>query len=59
MKIKIIFLKIIAFFFFLIGLYYLNMFAFRSEFPAITVITFIGSVIGLIFFPYNKFFKIK
>jgi hypothetical protein len=56
---KLLILKVIAFLFLLIGLYYANMYAFRSDFPAITVITFIGSVILLVFFPYNKFFKIK
>lgn len=56
---RILILKIMGFLFFLIGLYYVNMFAFRSEFPTITVATFIGSVVAIIFFPYNKFFKIK
>jgi len=32
---------------------------FRSSFPLLWFVTFIGSVIGLIYFPYNKFFKIK
>lgn len=56
---RVLILKIIAFLLMLILMYYGNIFAFRSEFPVITVATFIGSVVIIIFFPYNKFFKIK
>lgn len=51
--------KIIIFIILLVLLIIINQFAFRSEFPLLWFITFIGSVIGLIYFPYNKFFKNK
>jgi hypothetical protein len=37
----------------------INQCAFRSEIPSLTIITLIGSVVVLIYFPYNKFFNNK
>jgi hypothetical protein len=51
--------RIILFIILLIFLFIINMTVFRSSFPLLWFVTFIGSVIGLIYFPYNKFFKIK
>ena len=35
----------------------LNMYVFRSSLPIFWFLTLIGSVLILIIFPYNKFFK--
>lgn len=56
---KILFLKIILFMITLIVIFIINMVAFRSDYPLSWFITFIGSVILMIYFPYIKFFKIK
>jgi hypothetical protein len=37
----------------------INMYVFRSDFPKFTIITLLGSVIGLLYFPYKTFFNIK
>jgi positive regulator of sigma E activity len=37
----------------------INQLVFRSEIPSLTIITLIGSVVVLIYFPYNKFFNNK
>lgn len=49
--------KIFLFTLILISVIILNMIAFRSDLPKLWFITLIGSVIVLIFFPYNKFFN--
>jgi len=36
-----------------------NLYVFRSDFPKLAIITILGSVIGLIYFPYKTFFNIK
>lgn len=43
----------------IITLVVINMYVFRSDFPKFTIITLLGSVIGLIYFPYKTFFNIK
>lgn len=50
-------LRALAFILILVALVYINMWVFRSFMPMAWFITFIGSVIGLILFPYKKFFK--
>jgi hypothetical protein len=35
------------------------MYIFRSDYPYLSFITLIGSVIGLLFIPYNKLFKLN
>jgi lipid-A-disaccharide synthase-like uncharacterized protein len=52
-------IKIIIFIVFLIILTIINISVFRSDVPLLWFITFIGSVIGLIYFPYKRMFKIK
>lgn len=49
--------KALVFVLILIALAVVNMYAFRSDFPKLWFITLIGSVIGLLLFPYEKFFK--
>lgn len=49
--------KAIAFLVVLIFLLLANLEVFRSDLPYLAFITIIGSVIFLIYFPYNKFFK--
>lgn len=56
---KILITKIILFIIFLIMLIIGNMYVFRSDYPMLSLITSIGSVIGLIFIPYNKLFKLN
>lgn len=56
---KSLLVKIILFKLFLIMLIIGNMYIFRSDYPQLSFITIIGSVIGLIFIPYNKLFKIN
>jgi hypothetical protein len=43
----------------IIAIVIVNMYVFRSELPILWLITLIGSVIGLIFFPYKTFFNNK
>ncbi len=40
-------------------LFYMNLYFFRCLIPKLWVVTLIGSVIILIKFPYEKFFKYK
>lgn len=56
---KIFLIKIILFILFLITLIIGNMYIFRSDYPVLSFITSIGSVLGLIFIPYNKLFKLN
>lgn len=56
---KVLFTKITLFIVFLIILIIGNMYIFRSDYPQLSFITIIGSLIGLIFIPYNKLFKIN
>jgi hypothetical protein len=56
---RTLFVKIILFIIMLIALFIINMIAFRSDYPLSWLITFIWSVIFVIYFPYIKFFKIK
>jgi uncharacterized integral membrane protein len=43
----------------IIGQIEVNLFAFRSQYPILAAITFAGSVIIMLFFPYNRFFRIN
>lgn len=52
-------LKVLAFIILLVVMFYINLQVFRSEMPSLWFVTLIGSVIGLILLPYNKFFNIK
>lgn len=54
---KLLLLKIILFIMFIVALVIGNMYVFRSDYPMASFFTFIGSVIILIFIPYNKLFK--
>ena len=54
---KSLLLKLILFILFLTILIVINMYIFRSSYPLLSFITIIGSVIGLIYIPYNKLFK--
>lgn len=56
---KILLVKIILFILFLGILIIGNLYIFRNDYPALSFITIIGSVIGLIFIPYNKLFKLN
>jgi len=56
---KVLITKIILFIIFLIIIIIGNMYIFRSDYPTLSFITIIGSVIGLIFIPYNKLFKLN
>lgn len=50
-------IKVIAFLIMLVVLFYINLMVFRSDYPYLWFITLVGSVIGLILFPYNKYFN--
>lgn len=50
-------LKIFTAILLLIAIIVLNMWVFRSDTPMLWLVTFIGSVIFLIKFPYNKLIK--
>jgi len=56
---KILFAKICIFILFLFIIAVINVQIFRSDYPQLSFITIIGSVIGLIFIPYNKLFKLN
>lgn len=56
---KNILLKIILFVLLLGGLFYLNLYVFRSDYPLVWLISLPITVCLLIIFPYNKYFKIK
>lgn len=58
-KMKSNILKIIIFILIIIAIIILNMYIFRSDVPMLWFITLIGSVVAFLYFPYNKFFKIK
>lgn len=58
-KMKSNILKIIIFILIIIAIIILNMYVFRSDVPMLWFITLIGSVVAFLYFPYNKFFKIK
>lgn len=51
--------KALVFILLIIAIAVINLYIFRSEIPIFTVITLLGSVIGLIYFPYKTFFNIK
>jgi len=51
--------KSILFILGLVLVFYINQFVFRTEFPMLIFASIPLSVIGLIWFPYIKFFKNK
>jgi hypothetical protein len=52
-------LKTIVFIVFVVTLGKINQWAFRSEIPSLAIVTLMGSVIVLVYFPYVKFFNNK
>lgn len=52
-------LKVILVIIVLVGLFYLNQFVFRSDWPFIWFLTSMCSVIGLILFPWKWYFNHK
>jgi len=52
-------LRLLIFALLVIILLVINLQVFRSEIPSFTIITLLGSVIGLLYFPYKTFFKTK
>jgi len=49
--------KVLLFILFVCSLAWINLQVFRSDLPYSVIITITGSVIILIYFPYNKLFK--
>lgn len=54
---KYLVLKAIAFASMLLLIVFANLWVFRSDTPYITIFTIIGSVMLLVIFPYNNYFK--
>jgi len=50
-------LKSVLFLIMVAGLYTINILTFRSEYPMMFFGTLLVSIVILILFPYNKFFK--
>jgi len=52
-------IKGLVFLVLLVLLFFANMYVFRSEFPYLWFVSLFLSIIGLILFPYESYFKLK